>query len=104
MHIVLLNGEQIDEIARLEKWPIDSSKKGRIETLERIHRQTLVPHVIGRSVEQGWAADAHTYGIAEAPSGDSEDSSWIGSVMDGLIKAGHVKDAPQEALDSATIT
>lgn len=104
MHILLLDGKEIDEIARLENWPIDSSRKGRIATLERIHRQTLVPHVIGRDIEQGWAADAHAYGIAEAPSGEANTYTWMGSVMDGLIQAGHVKGAAQEALDSAKIS
>ncbi len=103
MHILLLDGKEIDEIARLENWPIDSSKEGRIATLERIHHRTLVPHVIGRDIEQGWAADAHAYGISEAPSGDIDTSTWMGSVMDGLIRAGHVKGAAQEALDSAII-
>ncbi|MFL2977746.1 MAG: hypothetical protein ACJZ59_01605 [Candidatus Thalassarchaeaceae archaeon] len=104
LHILLLDGEQIDGIARLEKWPIDSSKDGRVATLERIHRQTLVPHVIGRDIKQGWAADAHTYGVAEASSGESSTGTWLGLVMDGLIQSGHVKGAAQEALDSASIS
>ena len=104
LHILLLDGKQIDEIAQLENWPIDSSKEGRIATLERIHRQTLVPHVIGRDIKQGWAADAHTYGVAEASSGESSTGTWLGLVMDGLIQSGHVKGAAQEALDSASIS
>ena len=104
MHILLLDGEQIDEIAQLENWPVDSSKEGRIATLERIHRQTLVPHVIGRDIEQGWAADAHAYGVAEAPSGTDSTSNWLGLVMDGLIRSGHARSAAQEALDSAILS
>jgi hypothetical protein len=78
-------------------------KEEYIETLERIQRKTLIPHLVARENSNGgWSADAHSYGICETEnSGEDHMGNWVGKFLHGLIKHGHTKETAVKSLEYA---
>lgn len=102
-HIIGLTSEEIRKISAHEEWSTPNNKREYIETLERIQRKTLIPHLVARENRNGgWSADAHSYGICETEnSGEGHMGNWLGKFLHGLIKHGHTKETAVKSLEYA---